>query len=358
MKKIAIIGATGLTGRLTCERLLGQGGGAREFRLVLAGRDRNELERMSIDLGRRFKQPLDVSVFEFSDRSALRTLVESSVVAVNCAAPYAISGPPVLATAVNGKVCLIDAASEVGYVEQCSVRAAVVKEAGIAVVNGLAVEPGVAELALTKAAEGWEAVNSVRVLYVYHDLDETPGFRASVFENLKQPCRALVERSLQATRIAAVKHTFKWSGGQMAAKNTPGCEALVIPRAVGGLRNVTTFHSLTGKAGLMHALLGSPFASLAMMALDRWATSKTERPVSDRSRFVVVVEIEGVKNRRFAIVQGSGIYQTTANLLASAAVKLAAGERKTSGVLAPSQAFDASALLEAAGLEVMIADPA
>ena len=41
-----------------------------------------------------------------------------------------------------------------------------------------------------------------------------------------------------------------------------------------------------------------------------------------------------------------------------AARQIIYGQCKTSGVLAPSQAFDASALLEAAGLEVMIADPA
>lgn len=356
MKKIVILGATGVLGRLTAERLLARSD-AKAVRLVLAGRHRNELERLSMEMGRKYRQAVDIGVVDVTDRTALRSLVDGAAVVLNCAAPYATSGAPVLAAAVTSKVHLIDASNEMLHHEQCGQRAAQVKEAGIAVINGLAVAPGVADIAAAEASRGWEPLTGVRVLHVQHDLEESPGLRASTLENLKQPCRAWVERALQPLKIASSKHEFKWSGGAARGKNVPGAEAVVISRSAPDVRNVTTYRPLDGKSGMLLSMLGGPLASVGMLMIDKWARGG-ERPAVDRSRFIVIIELEGAKSRRFAIVQSEGVYEKTAALLSEASMRLANDGPRLTGLVTPAQLFATTGLLAAAGLEIQIADAA
>ncbi len=77
---------------------------------------------------------------------------------------------------------------------------------------------------------------------------------------------------------------------------------------------------------------------------------------SDQSTFVIIIELEAGNARRFAVVQGRGVYPVTAALLSNAAIRLATEGPKGKGVLSPSQALDAQWLLQAAGLEVQVAD--
>ena len=356
MKKIALLGATGTVGRFTLEKLLSHPN-AKNFRVVLGGRVRAELERLSMEYGRRFKQALDIHQYSLEDRPSLRPIIEPSAVAINCAGPCAVTGQAVLGVALNCKVPLIDPSSEVGWLEQLSQRTAAVKEAGVCVVSGLGVESGVAELAAVSASKGAD-VHTIRVLYVMQDLEESPGMRAAVLENLKQPCRAYVERSLQPVKVVGTKHEFKWDGGAMTGKNVPAADAVLLPWGLPNVRNVNTFRIFEGKHGMVWSMLGSPLASVGMMMMQSWAKGG-ERPLSDRSRFLVIIEMEGAKGRRYAIVQANGFYEKTAALLTEAAMRLCDDEgTKPRGVLSPSQAFGADKLLAAAGLEVQVAEGA
>lgn len=356
MKKIALLGATGTVGRFTLEKLLNHPN-AKNVRVVLGGRVRAELERLSMEYGRRFKQALDIHQYNIDDRPSLRPIIEPSAVTINCAGPYALTGQAVLGVALNCKVPLIDPSSEAGWLEQVGQRAAAVKEAGICVVSGLGVDPGVAELTAVVGAKGTD-VHTVNVLYVMQDLDESPGMRAAVVENLKQPCRAYVERSLQPVKVVGTKHEFKWDGGAMTGKNVPSGDAVLVPRGLPNVRNVNTFRTFEGKHGMLWSMLGSPLASVGMMMMQGWAKGG-ERPLTDRSRFLVIVELEGAKGRRYAIVQANSFYEKTAALLAEGAMRLCDDEgTKPKGVLSPSQAFGADKLLAAAGLEVQIAEGA
>lgn len=356
MKKIALLGATGTVGRFTLEKLLNHPN-AKNVRVVLGGRVRAELERMSMEYGRRFKQALDIHQYNIDDRPSLRPIIEPSAVTINCAGPYAVTGQAVLGVALNCKVPLLDPCSEAGWLEQVGQRAAAVKEAGVCVVSGLGVDPGVAELAAVSAAKGTD-VTSINVLYVMQDLDESPGVRAAVMENLKQPCRAYVERSLQPVKVVGTKHEFRWDGGAMTGKNVPAGDAVLLPRGLPNVRNVNTFRVFEGKHGMIWSMLGSPLASVGMMMMQGWSKGG-ERPLTDRSRFLVIVELEGPKGRRYAIVQANGFYEKTAALLAEGAMRLCDEEgTKPKGVLSPSQAFGADKLLAATGLEVQIAEGA
>lgn len=355
LKKIAVLGATGYTGRRVCEKLLELARGS-DVRLMLGGRYRIELERVSVELGKRFKQPIDIHLVNLAERPTLRIFCDNSTVIVNCAAPYAISGPPLLASAVHAKAHLVDASNEVGHIEQCALRASVVKEAGITVVNGLAVDPGIADLAIDVATRKWEQVQSVHILYMYRDLQESMGLKASTLETFRQPCRTLVDRALQSVAVASKKREFNWNGGSARGVIVPGGEVFLFPRHLPGVRNIAAYRVLERKHKMMVGMLAGPLSAVGMLMMKKWAREASQPSVTDVSQFAVVLEIEGITARRFAVVQGRGVYDSTAALLAQAAYKLATDSPRATGVVSPAQAFDADWLLKACGLSVQVAN--
>lgn len=357
MKKIVVLGATGYTGKQVCEKLLELGANS-DIRLILAGRYRIELERNSMALGQRFKQAVDIQALEMTDRNALRQVCDGSSVIVNCAAPYSITGPPMLATAVAVKAHLIDAAGEPGYIEHCNGRATAIKEAGIAVVNGVATDPGIADLAVEVAAKKWEAVQSVHLLYLYKNLEMSNGMRESTLESLKQPTRVYKERAMVVVPTGSKQRKFTWDGGSASGLNTPGGEGILLPRHVSGVRNVTVYRVLEGKQKMAISMVGGPLGVMGMMAVKKWAAEKVHMSGSDTSQYAVIIELEGVKSKRFAVIQGTGVYATTASLLAHATMKLVTDGPRQKGVISPAQAFQADWLLGAAGIEVQVADGA
>lgn len=352
MKKISVIGCTGRTGRQTSERLMELMQGQKEMRLVLAGRDKLAMERLSTDLGRRYKNPVDVQPIDFNDRGQLRLLCDACEVVVNCAGPYAVSGPAVLATAIVGKAHLIDAANEPTYLEQCAARDSAAREAGVAVVNGVSFSPGIADLAADVAAKGWQPVNAVHVLNIVQNLEEGTASRQSFLEMVSQPTRSFVDRRLQGVAFGSKKHSFRWPGGQQNGVISSGGEIFTLPRHIPGIRDIYVYQQFKGLLGMFASLIPN-FVKLPQVK--KWAREGSTAS-SDGSACVVIVEMEADKGRRFAVVQAPGYYNVTAKLLAHAAMKLATDGPKAKGVLSPASAFDPQWLLKAAGLEVQTAD--
>lgn len=357
IKKIVVAGATGCTGRMTCEKLLEISGPQSEVKIILGGRDRRELERFSIDLGKRFKQAPDVRVFDFADRASLRALCDGAALVVNCVAPYSVSGPPLLATSVNAGAHLIDPSNEIPYIEQCFQRSPAVKEAGVTVVNGLAVDGGVADLAVEVASRGWDPVVSINILYMHRDVDETAGSRASWMEIFNQPCRTYTDRQVVTLKLGSKKREFRWPGGTATGKLMPNTDILLLPRHISGVRNIDVYRVLEGKLKTITSWLGSPVAAIGRLQVQSWAKDGS-RVQADNSQFAVVIEADGMKARRFVVAQGKGIYDTSAALLARAAYKMVTDGPRTTGVVSPAQALEAGWLLKAVGIDLQVVDGA
>lgn len=358
MKKIAVLGCTGRTGRMVASRICDMIASESELRLVVAGRDRLAVERVSMELGKRHRQPVDVQVVEFTDRSALRNLCEGSEVVVNCAGPYSTSGPPVLATCVHGRAHLIDASNEPLYFEQCAVRDAAVKEAGITVVNGLCFSPGVADFMADIAASGWQAVNAAHILYMVHDLEEGTAGRESYLELIRHPARSYVDRRPLVVPLGSKKRGFRWPGGQGGGILATGGEIFTLPRHLPGIRDVYVYRQVKGVAGVLAPFLSSLAPALSNLPpVKKWVREGASAG-SDASRFAVIVELEGVSGKRFAVVQGTGVFDVTARLLAEGAFRLATDGPRVKGVVSPASAFDSQRMLKAAGLEVQTVDAA
>lgn len=355
MKKIAIVGCTGRTGRMVASQWLEIAGGNKEIRLVLAGRDKIMLERMSTNLGQKYRVPVDIAPFNFSDRGGLRQICEGSDVVINCVGPYTTLGAQVFACAVQGKAHYLDACSEPAFFEQCALRDAGARENNVAVINGLNAQAGLADLTASVAAQGWQPVMTAHVVHIALDVDPGLAERQAYLTLLGEPPRAYIERRLQTIPLHSVKRTFKWDGGQAHGLVFTGGEIFLLPRSLAGVRDVYVYEHATGLKATLGNLVASVTPTITRLLKKSWASQGSEA-THDNSRAVCAVELTGNPGKRLAVVAAPGLYSATAKLLCHAAMQLLKEGPRKVGVISPSQAVDAFTLLKAAGLEVQIAD--
>lgn len=108
---VIVYGASGFTGRLVAEYLLRTyGGGDGEVRWAIAGRDREKLKAVSIEIG----APMSLTLIEAktSDTGALDALAHRARVVITTAGPYQRYGEPLLAACVRAGVDYVDLCGE------------------------------------------------------------------------------------------------------------------------------------------------------------------------------------------------------------------------------------------------------
>lgn len=356
MKKIGIFGCTGFLGRLVAQEIMESIKGQPDLRLVLAGRDKFNLERLSMDLGRRYKQPVDIHICTGEDRQALRLLCEPCDVIVSCVAPYGTAGANLLVTAIHGKAHLLDASTEAPHVADCIAKNDAAVGAGIAVVNSLGVRSALAAAAAEVASRTFQGLERVSVLYMFQNPPDTPGTRRVLLQTTSESTRVLVDGRIREAAYGSQKKVFTWPGGKGSGSLAGGSEAMHISRRLKAAKEIQAYTQSQGVKGLllpMMAKVAPGFANLP--PVQKWVNTP-ERPTSDSSSFAVIVELEAPLGRRFAVLQGQRIYDTTARLLGRAAMRLLTEDLKLKGVLAPCEAFKPEWVLETAGLELQTAD--
>lgn len=358
VKKIGVFGCTGLLGRLVAQQVMEAIQGQADLRMLLAGRDKLGLERLSMELGRRYKQPVDIHPCNAEDRQALRGVCEPCDVVISCVAPYSVAGTNLFATAVHGKSHLLDASIEASFVADCLGRSDSVGKAGIVVVNSMGVRAALAGAAAEQAARTFPGLETVSVLYMYVDPPETPGTRKVSFQNMTTPARALVDGQVVEAAYASHKKTFQWPGGKGKGVLAGGAEAMQLTRHLKTATEIRAYTQSEGFKGMFMPLAAKVVQGLANVPqVQKWLNAP-ERPSTDGSSFAIIVELESKMGRRFSVLQGRSIYDTTAKLLARAAMRLVTDGPKVKGVVAPCEAFEADWILKTVGLEPQTADAA
>ncbi|HYD88171.1 MAG TPA: saccharopine dehydrogenase NADP-binding domain-containing protein [Vitreimonas sp.] len=107
---VVVYGATGFTGRLVAEHLLRTYGADGDVRWAMAGRDREKLKALAIELG----LPLNFPLIEAStsDTGALDALAHRTRVVITTVGPYQLYGEPLLAACVRAGTDYVDLCGE------------------------------------------------------------------------------------------------------------------------------------------------------------------------------------------------------------------------------------------------------
>ncbi len=118
---IVVWGASGFTGRLVAEYLLGRYGAPGRFRWALGGRNRRKLESVREEIGRttgREEHGLALVLGDSDDAASMSALAERARVVCTTVGPYAKYGTPLLAACAKAGTHYCDLTGEVQWLRR------------------------------------------------------------------------------------------------------------------------------------------------------------------------------------------------------------------------------------------------
>ncbi|MCH8814546.1 MAG: saccharopine dehydrogenase NADP-binding domain-containing protein [Chloroflexi bacterium] len=356
VRKVAIVGATGFTGRLVARKLA-----ARDVPLTLIGRNADRLSEAARGIER-----CEVRAVPTWDEDALAEAMSGSGAVVACAGPFVRAGGPVVRAAVRAGVSYCDSTGEQPFIryvfEKLDDEA---REAGIPLVPAFGYDYVPGDLGAAIAAEGLGPLTSVDVVYVVESLGTSPGTRLSAIEAMGRPGYQYANGNLCRERIGARRRAVGTPLGRRTAGSIPSGEAITVPRHL-EVDTVVTYLSMPGPVGPSSP--AAPLASLLLAvpgvaaALKRVAAAGPSGP-SDRERegriFVHAQATARDGRQRAVIVEGRDVYGFTADALAELAIRFADGGVAPDriGACAPAQVVEPREFLEATGFSVTEVEP-
>ena len=352
--RVVLFGATGYTGELTARAMAGRG-----LRPVLAGRRHDRLEALAADLG-----DLETALADASRPRSVRALVESGDVLVSTVGPFGRWGDAALEAAIDAGADYLDCAGEPPFVRKVFERMGPRAEAaGCLLLTAMAYDsvPGNLAGALALRDAGGAAT---RLRIGYFDTDTVArtsgGTRASSLRGMFEPGFAWRGGRIVTERPAARVGAFAVGGRRWRGVSAGSSEAFSLPRVHPGLRDVEVYLGWFGlhraaRAVQLSSVVAAgvgrlPRVRAGLTALvDRYAGGSSGGPAElarGATRSLFLAEAVGASGELLATarLEGGNGYDFSANMLAWAAERVAAGDREGAGALGPVEVFDIDAL--------------
>jgi short subunit dehydrogenase-like uncharacterized protein len=338
--RIVAFGATGYTGRLVVASLV-----ARGHRPVLAGRSAAKLDALAAEHG-----GLETAVADVADPASVRALLGRGDVLVSTVGPFARYGSVAVEAAVGAGAHYVDSTGEAPFIHDVFTRYGPRAEAaGSALLTAFGYDyvPGNLAGALALRAAGPEATR-VDVGYFLTGLAKmSSGTRASSLGAALVPHHAY--RGGRLVPEPAMRHVerFDCDGRTLVGGSVGATEQFTLPRFAPQLEEVGVYLGWLGRA-VRAAQLGSYVTPLlgrlvggragALLTATGEGADSDERALGG-SRFLAVARDRAGRSLATARVEGVDAYTLTGELIAWAALRLAAGEATGTGALGPVDAF-------------------
>jgi short subunit dehydrogenase-like uncharacterized protein len=337
-ERIAVVGATGYTGRLVVAELAGRG-----VEVVALGRNAAKLETLPPAAVRR--------VANLADRESLAVALDGCRAVINCIGSFADSGAPVVTAAIAAGVAYVDTSAEFPFLRRVyETQDAAARQAGVAVIPGMAFYSAPADFASALAARALaRPPESVEIAYRLTGARPSRGTLRTNLRRIGEPCFAWDGGLPVRHRIGDDPRRLSFGDphGSAPVARWPGGEVLTVPRHTGAA-SVAVF---LGMPRTVAAVLRNPRAAASVQRTGRLLVRDRPGGPSGRSRararFVIVVEARasdgGVAR---CLVEGHDLYGVTAAVSAEAAQRLGSATDAPSGALAPAEVFDPADFLD------------
>jgi short subunit dehydrogenase-like uncharacterized protein len=344
--RIVVFGATGYTGRLAVAALA-----ARGARPLLAGRDRERLERLAAEHG-----GLDCAVASADDPGALGGLLGPGDVLLTTVGPFTRFGHGPLDAAIGAGAHYVDATGEAAFIRHVFTEAGPRAErAGVALLTAFGFDfvPGNLAGALA-ARQAGQAATRLDIGYFTAGTRASSGTMATAGVLLDQPSHLRRAGELRLLPFARRTRTFHDGDRRRRAALFGGTEPLALPRVAPGLRDVAVWLGALGRytraaqaASFLLPVVGRlpPVRARIRARADRLMATTGKGPdeaARARARTVVIAVAAGPGGRRpLATVRltGRDPYSFTGAMLADAARRLAGGRVAGVGTLGPVEAY-------------------
>lgn len=343
MSEIAVLGASGYTGRLLVRAL-----GRRGARIVAAGRDVAKVERVVGDV----PEIVRIDRVDVNDVEALRELTDSAAVLATTVGPFVDLGRPAFEHALRAGCHYVDSTGEQPFVRWAYDRDG---GDGATLVPACGFDSVLGDLLADIAADAVDDPVEVHVAYLVRgrSIVASRGTRRTIAQLIDTDGLALRDGRLVEERFAERRRLawFPKPVGPRHAVGFPGCEPLMVPRHVDGLRTAVTYFALpTALAEAGQFLANLTRYDIVRRTIERILEMGPEGPSEEgrlSTRWGCVAEVRGAGDEvARAWAYGHDIYAFTAEAMAAAAERLVAGAARATGVVAPAEAFDPTGFLD------------
>ena len=344
---VAVVGATGFTGRLTVAALRRRGVQVRAI-----GRNRQKLDALAGD-------DAGIEVRESAwDAASLADALRGCGAAVSCAGPFGSVGHPVIEAAVRARVPYTDSTGEQPFIRWVFEELAQpARAAGVPLVPACGHDYLPGDLGCALAAEGLGPLERLDVVYAPESAAASVGTRVSALQIVAAGGVALRDGRLRTMRMGAVKRSVDVGWGRVRAGLFPAGEPLQVPRHV----DVAAVYPYLALPGAMSPANPGAAAFGALLRvpgvrgmLERAARGGAEGPegAAREARWSVHVQATARSGeRRALLLEGRDVYGFTAESLSELALRMADGVDAT-GACAPAEVVEAAPFLAATGVTV------
>jgi short subunit dehydrogenase-like uncharacterized protein len=217
-QRIAVYGATGHTGRFVVAELLRRG-----FAPVAVARDDGRVAVSGLR-----EQGVSTRAASIGEPAALDSAFAGAAAVINCAGPFLDTAAAVAAAALRARIHYLDITAE-----QPSALATfdrfgdAARDAGVAVVPAMGFYGGLADLLVTAAASGWDALDEVRIGVALDSWHPTVGTRITGQRNTAR--RLIVVDGQLAPLPQPAPERHGTSPSRSAAKKWSSCPSRRSP---------------------------------------------------------------------------------------------------------------------------------
>ncbi|HEY6378441.1 MAG TPA: NAD(P)H-binding protein [Candidatus Dormibacteraeota bacterium] len=350
---IAVVGATGFTGRLVVAELADRGVAVR-----LVGRNRARLMEVA-EAG-----DGDVRAVSGWRREDLAAALEGCAAVVSCAGPFIEAGRPVVEAAIDARVPYTDSTGEQAFIREVYERFdAPAHAAGVALAPAFGFDFVPGDLAAEIAAEGLGPLARVDVVYAVEGAESSVGTRRSAVGILAHPGYQRIDGALRAEVVGARRLTVATQFGRRTGGSIPGGEPLMLPRHL-QVGTVVGYMALPGRLSPAHRLarllpLAARLPGASALLMQGAARGSAGPAGAARAAQVAcVVQATALDGRRRAVrVEGRDAYGFTARSLAELAVRMRDGQVDAAGARSPAELVEARSFLTATGMTVVEIEP-
>ncbi|MGH3010877.1 MAG: saccharopine dehydrogenase family protein [Gaiellaceae bacterium] len=321
--RIAVVGATGHTGRVVISELRRRG-----LTAILVGRDAARLNALA-----EFEPGEDARVASINAPASLDQALAGAAVVINCAGPFLETAAPVIEASLRAGIHYLDVTAEQAAALDAFERGADAGRAHIVVAPSMAFYGALADLLATAAMGDWESADAIRIGIALDSWKPTPGTRLTGARNT---ARRLVyaDGALEPLPKPPPQRTWEFPApfGTQEVVALPFTEVVLIARHL----QTSAIHSYINLR---------PIADLR----DPDTPPPAAADESGRSDQIFLVDaiVQRGSHRRRATAGGRDIYAVTAPIVVEATERILDGRATKRGALAAGELFDAQDFLQA-----------
>jgi len=266
---------------------------------------------------------------------------------ISCVGSFVDSGEAVVTAAIAAGLPYVDTSAEFPFLQRIFDRHdGPARQAGVAVVPGMAFYSAPADLASALAARALgRPPDTVEIAYHLSGARPSRGTLRTNLRRIGEPCFVRESGQLVARRIGDDARAGRFQNGTVA--RWPGGEVLTVPRHTGA-GSVGVFLAMPN---VVAAAFRCPGVTAFLQRVGRVVVGQARGgptpAVRQRARFTIVAEARAGGAAARCVVEGHDLYGLTAAACVEAAQGLGVVLDGPSGALAPAEAFDPAAFLDA-----------